>query len=127
MAEGFTRAMKGDVLEPYSAGVHPSYVHPLAAKVMGEAGVDISLQYSKHVDDLEGIRFDWVVTLCDYADGACPVVPGGGKRIHRPFEDPVHARGTEGEILAKFRAVRDRIRDFVETLPDGLERKKEKP
>jgi arsenate reductase len=126
MAEGFARALKGDVLEPYSAGVLPSFVHPVAAKVMAEAGVDISLQYSKHVDDLAGIDFDWVVTLCDYAAGACPVFPGHGTRFHRPFEDPIHARGTEGEIIDAFRAVRDRIRTFVETLPASLEQEEKK-
>jgi arsenate reductase len=122
MAEGWARALHSDRFEAYSAGVAPCFVHPYALRVMKEAGVDISGQYSKHVEDLEGIAFDYVVTLCDYADSRCPVSPGQGKRIHRPFEDPIHARGTESEVLAKFRSVRNRIRAFIEKMPEILER-----
>ena len=121
MAEGWARALKSDRIEAHSAGVVPCFVHPLAARVMKEAGVDIAGQYSKHVDELAGIPFDYVVTLCDYADSKCPVFPGRGKRIHRPFEDPIHARGTEAEVLAMFRSVRNRIRAFVEGMPENLE------
>ena len=88
---------------------------------MQEAGVDISGQYSKHVEELEGIRFDNIVTLCDHAAEVCPYHPDLGKRVHRPFEDPVFARGTEEEVLARFRAVRDQIRHFVEGMPGNLE------
>jgi arsenate reductase len=121
MAEGWARALKSERIEAYSAGVAPCYVHPLAIRVMKEAGVDIEAQYSKHVEDLDGIAFDYVVTLCDYADSKCPIRPGQGKRIHRPFEDPIHARGTEAEVLAKFRSVRNRLRAFVEGIPENLE------
>lgn len=121
MAEGWARALKGEEMEAFSAGVAPCYVHPLAIQVMRESGVDISGQYSKHVDDLDGIEFDYVVTLCDYADAKCPTRPGYGKRIHRPFEDPVHAIGTDSEVLARFRSVRNQIREFVKWMPWNLE------
>lgn len=121
MAEGWARALKSGVIEAYSAGVAPCFVHPLAVRVMKEAGVDITAQYSKHVEELDGIAFDYVVTLCDYADSKCPVRPGQGKRVHRPFEDPIHARGTETEVMAKFRSVRNRIRAFVEGMPESLD------
>ncbi|MEK6778201.1 MAG: arsenate reductase ArsC [Candidatus Deferrimicrobiota bacterium] len=121
MAEGWARALKSGVIEAYSAGVAPCFVHPLAVRVMKEAGVDITAQYSKHVEELDGIAFDYVVTLCDYADSKCPVRPGQGKRVHRPFEDPIHARGTETEVMAKFRSVRNRIRAFVEGMPENLD------
>lgn len=121
MAEGWARALKSGVIEAYSAGVAPCFVHPLAVRVMKEAGVDITAQYSKHVEELDGIAFDYVVTLCDYADNKCPVRPGQGKRVHRPFEDPIHARGTETEVMAKFRSVRNRIRAFVEGMPENLD------
>lgn len=121
MAEGFARALKSERIEAFSAGVAPCFVHPLAVRVMQEAGVDIGAQYSKHVEELDGIVFDYIVTLCDYADRRCPVRPGLGKRVHRPFEDPIHARGTEDEVLAKFRSVRNRIRAFVEKMPENLE------
>jgi arsenate reductase len=122
MAEGFARALKSEHIEAFSAGVAPCFVHPLAVRVMQEAGVDIGAQYSKHVEDLDGIAFDYIVTLCDYADSRCPVRPGQGKRVHRPFEDPIHARGTEAEVLAKFRSVRNRIRAFIERMPENLEK-----
>ena len=121
MAEGWARALKSGVIEAYSAGVAPCFVHPLAVRVMKEASVDITAQYSKHVDELDGIAFDYVVTLCDYADSKCPVRPDQGKRVHRPFEDPIHARGTETEVIAKFRSVRNRIRAFVEGMPENLD------
>ncbi len=121
MAEGWARALKSGVIEAYSAGVAPCFVHPLAVRVMKEADVDITAQYSKHVEEMDGIVFDYVVTLCDYADSKCPVRPGQGKRVHRPFEDPIHARGTETEVMAKFRSVRNRIRAFVEGMPENLD------
>lgn len=121
MAEGWVRALKGDEFEAFSAGVAPCYVHPLAVRVMLEAGIDISGHYSKHVDELDGIAFDYVVTLCDYADASCPPRPDHGKRVHRPFEDPVHATGTESEVLAKFRSVRNQIREFVRRMPRNLD------
>lgn len=121
MAEGWARALKADRFEAFSAGVAPCYVHPLAIEAMAEAGVDISGHYSKHAEDLAGIRFDYVVTLCGYADGVCPDFPGFGKRVHRPFEDPVMARGSKQEVMAEFRSARDRIRAFVEGMPENLE------
>jgi arsenate reductase len=120
MAEGWAKALKSEEFEVFSAGVAPCYVHPKAIRVMQEAGVDISGQYSKHVEELDGIRFDFIVTLCDYAGEVCPYHPGLGKRIHRPFEDPVFFRGTEEEVLARFRLVRDQIRRFVEGMPGNL-------
>ena len=121
MAEGWARALKSGEIEVFSAGVAPCYVHPRAIRVMAEAGVDISGQYSKHVDEMNGIRFDYIVTLCDYAGEVCPYHPGLGKRVHRAFEDPVYARGTEEEILTRFREVRDQIRRFGEGMPGNLE------
>ncbi len=121
MAEGWVRALKEEEMEAFSAGVAPCFVHPMAVRVMQESGVDISGQYSKHVDDLDGIKFDYVVTLCDYAAEQCPPRPDHGKRIHRPFEDPVHATGSAAEVLAKFRSVRNQIREFVKWMPWNLE------
>jgi arsenate reductase (thioredoxin) len=121
MAEGWARALKGGRIEAHSAGVAPCFVHPLAARVMAEAGVDISSQYSKHVEELSETGFDYVVTLCDYADSRCPVYPGHGKRIHRPFHDPVGTCGAQSEVLDAFRETRDEIRAFVEGMPENLE------
>jgi arsenate reductase len=120
MAEGWARALKADRIEAHSAGVAPHYLHPLAERVMKEAGVDISHQYSKGVGEYLAEAFDYVVTLCDYADSKCPVFPGKGTRIRRPFADPVRVRGTEQEVLAAFRATRDEIRAFVDGMPGNL-------
>jgi arsenate reductase len=121
MAEGWARALKSEELEVFSAGVSPCYVHPKAIRVMEEAGVDISGQYSKHVQEMDGIQFDYIVTLCNYAGEKCPYHPGLGKRVHRSFEDPVFAKGTEEEVLDRFRDVRDQIRRFVEGMPGNLD------
>jgi arsenate reductase len=121
MAEGWARHLKGDVIEAYSAGVWPVGVNPNTIKVMAEAGVDISNQTSKHVDELLWIDFDYVITLCDNARQHCPVFPGKAKLIHRAFEDPIAVIGSEERILQAYRITRDDIKKFIETMPESLE------
>ena len=123
IAEAWTNHLKSDLVEPYSAGIRPSAVNPRAAKVMAEEKIDISSQTSRHVDELLGIDFDYVVTLCDYARDNCPVFTGNAKLIHRVFEDPTLVIGSEEKILAAFRKTRDNIKAFIETLPESLENK----
>ncbi|MBU1701047.1 MAG: arsenate reductase ArsC [Candidatus Eisenbacteria bacterium] len=123
MAEGWARALKGDTLDPYSAGTKIHGLNPNAVKVMAEAGVDISKHHSKHVDEYKCIIFDYVITVCDNARETCPILPGSGSTIHRGFDDPPALAGTastEEEALSHYRRVRDEIRAFVETLPDAL-------
>jgi len=123
MAEGWTRHLKNDVLEPYSAGVKPKGVDPRAVKAMAEAGVDISGQTSKDIKDLEEMVFDFVVTLCDNARESCPYFPAKTKMLHRGFDDPPRlAADAQGEraAMAHYCRVRDEIRDFVQNLPQGL-------
>lgn len=123
MAEGWARTLYPDLLEPYSAGIMPQGLSPDAVRVMAEAGVDISDQRSKHVHELAGIEFDYVITVCDHAKEHCPVFPGGGRRLHVGFEDPPRlaaAAKTEEERLAPYRRVRDQIRSFIEQLPQIL-------
>ena len=126
MAEGWARELKGDVLEPYSAGTQPHGMNSAAVRVMAEAGVDIGKQWSKHIDDLKDVPMDYVVTVCDSANESCPVLPGPAKRIHVGFDDPPRLAKnapTEEAALAIYRRVRDEIRSFVETLdPDELVR-----
>jgi arsenate reductase (thioredoxin) len=123
MAEGWTRALKSDRIEPYSAGVEVHGINPLAVKVMAESGVDISKQRSKHVRELMDIPFDFVITLCDQANQSCPIFPGRVKKLHVGFDDPPqlakNAR-SEREALTHYRRVRDEIRKFVEELPDNI-------
>jgi arsenate reductase len=123
MAEGWARHLKGDAIEPYSAGIEPHDLDPRAVRVMAEAGVDISSQRAKHVDALRNIPFDYVVTVCDQAHESCPRFPGRTKVIHVGFDDPPrlakHAKN-EQEALSHYRRVRDEIRRFVESLPESL-------
>ncbi|MHC4249300.1 MAG: arsenate reductase ArsC [Planctomycetota bacterium] len=123
MAEGWARALKGDVIEPHSAGIETHGLNPNAVKVMAEAGVDISRHRSKHVDELGDIAFDYVVTVCDHAHESCPLFPGRTKVVHVGFDDPprlAEGAATEEEALAHYRRVRDEIRAFVETLPGAI-------
>jgi arsenate reductase len=123
IAEGWARHLKDDAIDAYSAGIIPAGLSSRAVEVMAETGVDISQQYSKHIDDLQGIDFDYVITLCDNARELCPVFPGKTKMIHKGFEDPSFMLGTERQVTAAFRKLRDDIKAFIETLPEGLEEK----
>jgi len=128
MAEGWARRLRGDVVEPWSAGIETHGLNPHAVAVMREAGVDISAQRSKLVDELAGVAFDVVVTVCDNAAESCPVFPGNVRTVHAPFPDPpALARGeTDPEAaLGHYRRVRDLIRDFVLTLPGSVRPTKE--
>ncbi len=119
MAEGWARHLKAGQIEAYSAGTAPTGVHPRAVRVMAEAGVDISGQRAKSVTEFAGREFDAAVTLCDDAREGCPFFPAK-KLVHRTFEDPAAATGSEEEVLAAFRRVRDEIRAFVQGMPDNL-------
>jgi arsenate reductase len=123
MAEGWTRHLKGDVIEPYSAGVAPHAVDPRAIKAMAEVGIDISGLGSKSVEAVGDIEFDYVITVCDHAHQTCPVFPADTKVVHVGFDDPPRlARSAldEEEAMAHYRRVRDEIKAFVEKLPQGL-------
>ena len=123
MAEGWTRHIKSDCIDPYSAGIEAHGLNPDAVRVMAEAGVDISGQRSKRVGELRGVGFDYVVTVCGRADENCPVFPGRTQVVHVGFDDPPSLAAdakTESERLAPYRRVRDEIRAFVDTLPSFL-------
>jgi arsenate reductase len=111
MAEGFLKSFDAR-LEVHSAGTKPSArVHPKAVAVMKEAGIDISQGYPKKVDQFLAQPFDYVITVCADADRECPVFEGRVEhRIHLGFEDPVKATGSDEEVLAVFRRIRDEIR-----------------
>ena len=126
MAEGWARHLKGDVIEPYSAGIETHGMNPRAIQAMAEAGVDISGHRSKNVRELMDVPFDYVVTVCDNAHVTCPLFPGRAKVVHVGFDDPPRlARDakTDEEAMAHYRRVRDDIKAFVETLPDSITRK----
>jgi arsenate reductase len=117
MAEGWLRHLGGGRFEALSAGTRPQGVNPLAVRVMAEAGVDISGQRSKPVGEYLGRDFDLLVTVCGGAKESCPVFLGKvGERRHWPIDDPAEAAGTEDEVLAVFRRVRDEIEMRVTNL-----------
>jgi arsenate reductase len=120
IAEGWASHLKSDCMEAFSAGICPVGVNRTAIKVMAEAGVDISKQISKHIEDLPGIDFDYVVTVCDNARERCPVFPGRTKMIHKAFADPSMLMGTREQVLNAFRRTRDQIKAFIETMPQSL-------
>ena len=121
MAQGWTNHLKSDTIDAYSAGTRPGRVSLRAIEVMKEAGVDISHHYSKHIDDISMIDFDYVITLCDSANESCPVFPKNSTHIHHSFPDPAAAIGTIPQVMNEFRKVRDMIKEYVLTLPQSLE------
>lgn len=114
MAEGLLNALGADRYEAFSAGTETSEVRPQAIEVMREIGIDISTQTSKGLDPFLDKELDLVVTVCDRARESCPYFPGGKEVLHKGFEDPSAARGTEEEKRGVFRRVRDEIRDWIE-------------
>ena len=120
MAEGFARHLGQGQIEAHSAGMEPSRLNPNAVAVMRERGIDISHQQSKAFDEALARRMDHVITVCGNADERCPALPPEIKRIHWPLEDPAAAKGTEAQILTKFREIRDQIQDRVRELVRGM-------
>lgn len=116
MAEGLVNHDLAGEVQAFSAGVRPTQVNPRAVRVMGEAGIDISRQRAKSVDDLAGEHFDLVVTVCDQAQEQCPLFPGDTEVLHVSFPDPAKATGSEEDILAVFRQVRDDLRGRLVSL-----------
>jgi len=107
MAEAFLDRIPG--VNAASAGTHPAGVHPLTVRVLGEVGIDWSGARSKSVAEMVDRPWDLVLTVCDAAREACPVVPGACRTAHEGFAAPAAVGGTEDERLAAFREVRDAI------------------
>jgi arsenate reductase (thioredoxin) len=116
MAEGFARHYGQGRVDAHSAGVEPSRLNPRAVAVMREKGIDISAHRSKAFDWDLARKMDMVVTVCGHANESCPVLPPEVKRLHWPLEDPAAANGTDDEILATFRRIRDRVESRVRDL-----------
>jgi len=113
MAEGFARKMLPKNIEIFSAGLEPKSVHPMAVKVMQEAGIDISQQRSKNISEIPIDKIDLVVTLCGDAAERCPIFPGKVKKIHWSLDDPAKVQGSQEEIIKIFRKVRDKIKSYI--------------
>ena len=111
MAEAFLRKYGGERFEAFSAGLEPKAINPLTIQVMSEAGIDVSGQRSKGINEFLGkVLFQYLITVCDDAEKNCPTVwPGVNQRLHWSFEDPAKFEGTDEQKLAKFRQVCDLI------------------
>ena len=110
MAEGWLRALAGDRIEALSAGTDPSGVHPRVVEVMAEVGVDVSAQSSDALADYLDDPPELVIAVCTRASRSCATFPGHTPVACWPFDDPAQAEGSEDEVLAVFRRVRDEIR-----------------
>ncbi len=113
MAEGYLRQIVGEKAEVYSAGVETHGVNPRAIATMKEDGIDISHHTSNNIDEYFNIDFDFVITVCDNAKERCPIFPTKAKKFHQNFPDPAKALGTEEEIAAQFRQVRQMIKNYA--------------
>jgi len=113
MAEGFARVLGGGNVDARSAGIEAHGKNPRAIAAMAEVGIDISGQESTIVTDATLDWTDLVVTVCGHADEHCPVLPDGARKLHWPLDDPASTTGSDEEIEAVFREVRDEIRDRV--------------
>ena len=121
MAEGWAKALKGDVIEAYSAGIETHGLNPYAVQVMKEAGVDISGHKSQHLDEFDDINFDYVITVCGNANESCPVFTKKTKIIHVGFDDPpamAKKLDNEEDKLNCYRQVRDEIHSFIEKITE---------
>jgi arsenate reductase len=114
MAEGYMQAKYGDRYEVFSGGTEVTRVHPMATAVMQEIGIDISGHRSKHIEEFFGKGIGTVVTVCDSAQIACPFFPGAQDVIHQSFADPSVFKGTDEEVRAGFRRVRDEIIPWID-------------
>ena len=117
LAEALWRHEAGDRWDVFSAGTNPKGINPLTGRVLQELSISLEGHRSKHLNEFAGQHFDLVITVCDHAHEVCPVFPGAARQEHWPFDDPPAAKGSEEEVLAVFRRVRDqiqkRIREYV--------------
>lgn len=112
IAEGYLQYYAGEKAKVYSAGIETHGVNQQAIQVMAEDHIDISSHTSNHVNEYLSIPFDYVITVCDNANEACPIFPGNVNRFHENFPDPAKAAGTEEEVMEEFRRVRDMIKIY---------------
>lgn len=113
IAEGYLKLFAGNVAEVYSAGIETHGVNPRAIEIMKQDGVDISSHTSNNVDEYRNMDFDYVITVCDNAKEECPYFPSKARKFHRNFPDPAKAKGSEEQVMAQFRQVRDMIKIYA--------------
>jgi arsenate reductase len=116
MAEGLLKSLYGEFYDVKSAGNEPSKLNPYVVQVMAEVGVDISKYRSKSLKEFEGIKFDYVISVCGGPGEVCPVVLGGKKYLNEPFEDPSLVKGNEDDKIIAFRRIRDELTVWIDQI-----------
>ncbi|MCI1189520.1 arsenate reductase ArsC [Hymenobacter sp. DH14] len=114
LLHGYLAQALGERAAVYSAGVEVHGLNPRAVRVMAEDGVDISAHTSNHVDEYAAVPFDYVITVCDHAHEVCPMFPSTAQKLHHNFPDPAKATGSEEEIMAQFRSVREQVKAYAQ-------------
>ncbi|WBO84466.1 arsenate reductase ArsC [Hymenobacter yonginensis] len=114
LLHGYLASLLGARAALYSAGVEVHGLNPRAVRTMAEDGLDISQHTSNHVDEYAAVPFDYVLTVCDHAQEVCPVFPSSARKRHHNFPDPAKATGTDEEVMAQFRQVRDQIKAYAQ-------------
>lgn len=113
MAHGYLNALGNGDITVYSAGIETHGLNPGAVAIMQEDGIDITGHTSNHVDEYEGIDWDYIITVCDHARENCPFIPSkSAKRLHHNFSDPSKVVGTDEEVHQAFEKTRNEIRGF---------------
>ena len=113
IAHGLLQDMASEKFEVFSAGSHPSRVHPMAVKVMEEIGIDISYHRSNFVDDYLSNGINIVITVCDNVNEICPVFPGKVEKIHWGINDPFRGSSFDTSQIQSFRDTRDEIKERI--------------
>jgi len=114
MAEASLNNVYGDRFSAFSAGSDPTQIDPLVISVLSEIGIDASNHCSKGLNVFKDSKLDYVVTVCDKAQEACPYFPGGNLRIHKSFSDPSKFQGCHEDVINEYRRVRDEIKNWIE-------------
>jgi len=110
--------MMPDGTAVYSAGSRPTHVNPRAIEALREIGIDASGQRSKSVDTVPSDAIDHVITLCAEGEEDCPFYPGDVQRLYWPMPDPDAVEGSEEEVMAAFRSVRDELAERIRRLAE---------
>ena len=116
IAEGIMRHLAGNKYDVFSAGSHPTLVHPISIKVMKEIGIDISSHTSDPISHFLSENMNIVITVCDNADKVCPVFPGKVEHIHWSIEDPFKGWTSDSDDLVNFRKTRDDLAKRIKNL-----------
>jgi arsenate reductase (thioredoxin) len=114
MAEALLKKYAGEHFEVYSAGYQPQPIHSYTYKVMQEIDIDLSNQQPKDLWELaKNQHFGIIITVCKKTEADCPTIPGASTRLYWNIEDPAAYEGSEEAKIAKFREIRNQIKEKI--------------